>query len=392
MSQQQQKDQDKEVDEEVLRLYLEEEDSLEDQIDVLVAESMEDFPEADDVDKEARYAASIARACITDNTRAGHIRIIKAYLTYHLRKDPKWDPKAVTARTPEDITHFITYKCGEKNEGCEGRRFSTAVSTRAALTYWYRTIRPDESITEWRQDPSSQKWYGLPTRSRRVADFMMGLEKMKARSGEISRSARALMLDDMHRLHDLCFDSINSTPAKLRWGIAVYLFAWLLMLRIEEVLRLEFNSIDMIPGEREYFDVYLRTCKSSQTGITHGWRLWMNDSDPKICPLRALIRLAVLYGDSSRLSGPLFLKIDVKGAVLHEGLSNQILGCALSSDMQALGYRTWSLFGTHSFRRGGSWGGWSQVEAITMFRYFYSPDDNHEHMADYDRNDKSIKY
>ncbi len=41
---------------------------------------MEDFPEADDVDKEARYAASIARACITDNTRAGHIRLVRVYL------------------------------------------------------------------------------------------------------------------------------------------------------------------------------------------------------------------------------------------------------------------------------------------------------------------------
>ncbi len=69
---------------------------------------------------------------------------------------------------------------------------------------------------------SSYVRHGLPTRSRRVADFMMGLEKTKARSGEISRSARALMLDDMHRLHDLCFDSINSTPAKLRWGIVRY--------------------------------------------------------------------------------------------------------------------------------------------------------------------------
>jgi hypothetical protein len=34
-----------------------------------------------------------------------------------------------------------------------------------------------------------------------------------------------------------------------------------------------------------------------------------------------------------------------------------------------------------------AWGGWSQVEAVTMFRYFYSPNDNHEHMIDYDRND-----
>jgi hypothetical protein len=33
-----------------------------------------------------------------------------------------------------------------------------------------------------------------------------------------------------------------------------------------------------------------------------------------------------------------------------------------------------------------AWGGWSQVEALMMFRYFYSPNDNHEYMVDYDRN------
>ncbi|KAJ7203500.1 hypothetical protein GGX14DRAFT_369397 [Mycena pura] len=70
--------------------------------------------------------------------------------------------------------------------------------------------------------------------------------------------------------------------------------------------------------------------------------------------------------------------------------------------MQDLGYASWALYGTHSFRRGGcqyrikvkgwsagevaAWGGWSQTEAITMFRYFYSPNDNHESMADYDKN------
>jgi hypothetical protein len=32
---------------------------------------------------------------------------------------------------------------------------------------------------------------------------------------------------------------------------AAYLFAWLLLLRIEEVIRLEFESIDVIPGERK---------------------------------------------------------------------------------------------------------------------------------------------
>ncbi|KAK7034807.1 hypothetical protein R3P38DRAFT_2518688 [Favolaschia claudopus] len=65
------------------------------------------------------------------------------------------------------------------------------------------------------------------------------------------------------------------------------------------------------------------------------------------------------------------------------------LSRALARDLQGLGYSTWVLYGTHSFRRGGcqyrikvkrwsadmvaAWGGWSQVEAVTMFRYFYSP-------------------
>lgn len=80
---------------------------------------------------------------------------------------------------------------------------------------------------------------------------------------------------------------------------------------------------------------------------------------------------------------------------------------ALSKHLQNLGYSTWFLYGTHSFRRGGcqyrlsigwtpgmvaAWGGWSQLEAMTMYRYFYSPNDNHERLFDYDRNDaKRIK-
>ena len=78
-----------------------------------------------------------------------------------------------------------------------------------------------------------------------------------------------------------------------------------------------------------------------------------------------------------------------------------IVSHLLTKDLQDMGYRSWALYGTHSFRRGGgqyclkecqwtvgmlaAWGGWSQVEAITMFRYFYSPNDNHEHLHEYDR-------
>ena len=63
--------------------------------------------------------------------------------------------------------------------------------------------------------------YGLPTRSRQVSEFMMGLEKTKARAGEISSSARALTLEDMHHLYDQCFRP-SATAAEMRQGIVRY--------------------------------------------------------------------------------------------------------------------------------------------------------------------------
>ncbi|KAK7006905.1 hypothetical protein R3P38DRAFT_2458936, partial [Favolaschia claudopus] len=135
----------------------------------------------------------------------------------------------------------------------------------------------------------------------------------------------------------------------------------------------------------------------------HSWRLHANDGDPMICPVRAFILLGSLYGPEIKKSGPLFLHVSAQGAVMqNQPLTAPALSRALARDLQGLGYSTWVLYGTHSFRRGGcqyrikvkrwsadmvaAWGGWSQVEAVTMLRYFYSPNDNHEYMHDYDRN------
>ena len=58
-----------------MKIYLEEEDSLTDHIDMLLTESLEDFPEDNDTsDSAARHAAEITRANITDGTRSGHVR------------------------------------------------------------------------------------------------------------------------------------------------------------------------------------------------------------------------------------------------------------------------------------------------------------------------------
>jgi hypothetical protein len=98
-------------------------------------------------------------------------------------------------------------------------------------------VRPNESTAEWRYNPSTGIWqvlsvcfllcidifesYGLPTRSRLVSEFMIGLEKMKAKAGEVSQSACALSLDDMHRLFDHCMNPGQSDADKRR-GIIRY--------------------------------------------------------------------------------------------------------------------------------------------------------------------------
>ncbi|KAF8230492.1 hypothetical protein L208DRAFT_1423829 [Tricholoma matsutake] len=356
---------DDEVGEEAVKIYLEEEDSLTDHINMLLTESLEDFPEDDTSDSVAQHAAEITCANITDE------------------------------------------------KGFEGRKYSMAILTQAVLTFWYQSVRRHKSVTEWHYDPKTGvsyilcASYGLPTCSCQMSKFMMGLEKTKARAGKILSSAQALSLQDMHCLYHQCFRP-SATAAEMRQGITAYLFAWLLLLHIEEVIHVDFKSINIIPGEHEFefidcFDVHLKTQKSAQTGIAHAWTLHANDDNPKICPMWALIQLAVLYGKNITLSGPLFLKVNKNGAIMQDTpVTSSMLSRGLTTDLQDLGYKSWALYGTHSFRQGGcqhriknkggsldmvaAWGGWSQIEAITMFRYFYSPNDNHEPMVHYNCN------
>lgn len=72
------------------------------------------------------------------------------------------------------------------------------------------------------------------------------------------------------------------------------------------------------PGR--YFDVTMDTRKNAQTDIAHFWRLWANDLDPRICPKRALIHLARVYGRTLPKTGPLFLQVNNYGAVMGKAI------------------------------------------------------------------------
>lgn len=56
-------------------------------------------------------------------------RIIRAYIAYHLRRNPKWLANAVNLDTPGHICEFITQKCGQKEKGFEGRKVLTLMPT-----------------------------------------------------------------------------------------------------------------------------------------------------------------------------------------------------------------------------------------------------------------------
>ena len=74
----------------------------------------------------------------------------------------------------------------------------------------------------------------------------------------------------------------------------------------------------IIPGS--YFDMTMETRKNAQTRVPHIWHLCANDVDPRICPKRALIRLARIYSRDYPKTGPLFLQMNKYGVVIGKAI------------------------------------------------------------------------
>ncbi|KAI5894820.1 uncharacterized protein SCHCODRAFT_02665263 [Schizophyllum commune H4-8] len=161
---------------------------------ILAEMAAEDFDEPELPDQLQAHTEFLMRAYIKEKTRTAHVRIAKAFIAFQVARDPSFRPEVVDDQTPQRINQFITFK------------------------------------------------RGLPTRSRAVAEFMVGLEKTKAAAGEVLQSARALTLDDMHRLFDLCIVQPHQSKkqdalASQRKGViryTAYLLAWLLVLQMSE--------------------------------------------------------------------------------------------------------------------------------------------------------------
>ena len=49
-------------------------------------------------------------------------RIISNFIAYHKKRNSKGNPETVTAKTPQDIVLFLTFKCGPKEKGFQGNK------------------------------------------------------------------------------------------------------------------------------------------------------------------------------------------------------------------------------------------------------------------------------
>lgn len=71
----------------------------------------------------------------------------------------------------------------------------------------------------------------------------------------------------------------------------------------------------LINSSAEEVDITHKIRKSAQTGVPQRWRLRANDTDQRLCPIRALIRMATVYGPELEPTGSVFLQTTSYGAV-----------------------------------------------------------------------------
>lgn len=76
--------------------------------------------------------------------------------------------------------------------GGKGKSYSVAQSIRAAFTYHFHYLTPQDPIRIYVWHKNTQLSTGNPSKAMKVSTFMYGLKKLKAKYGEVSSSLQAL--------------------------------------------------------------------------------------------------------------------------------------------------------------------------------------------------------
>lgn len=87
------------------------------------------------------------------------------------------------------------------------------------------------------------------------------------------------------------------------WTSRIWTF---LLVNVCVILLSDSSPLSKLHGLDSILDVTHKTRKSAQTGVQQRWRLRANDGHPRLCPIRALIQVSLVYGKNMDPSGPLW--------------------------------------------------------------------------------------
>ncbi|KAF8179760.1 DNA breaking-rejoining enzyme [Mycena galopus ATCC 62051] len=273
---------------------------------------------------------------------------------------------------------------------------------RASTTYGFGRLNHLGSLP-WQKSEISGKMLGNPSISEDVSRYMVSLRKKKVRAGEVATSARAITPEIIARLYHY-----NNKPevAEIRpvtrrkrdapvdpneWGggrsrvmlHAVYVIAFLCLLRFDEALKIQLQDIRWI--NETSFELTLPFRKTSQYGEIKPFVLHeFPEEQAHLCPVRALTAWLASDRRFKQANGEYttFLQ-EPKSEKFLEMFRNNLLDIGLDPYP----------YGTHSFRRGGcqylashrrwslrricDWGGWSaEFSSLTIVKYLIGWNDD----------------
>ncbi|KAF8173373.1 DNA breaking-rejoining enzyme, partial [Mycena galopus ATCC 62051] len=287
--------------------------------------------------------------------------------------------------------------------------FSHAQKMRASTTYGFGRLHGLGSIP-WQRSEISGKMVGNPSISEDVSRYMVSLRKKTVRAGEVATSARAITPEILARLYhynnkpEVCVikpvtrRQRNAPVDPNEWGggrsrlmlHAVYVIAFLCLLRFDEALKIQLQDIRWI--NETSFELTLPFRKTSQYGEIKPFVLHEFPEDQAhLCPVRAL---TAWLACSRHTKGYLFPTITVRDQIGDSSrpMKSEKFLEMFRNNLLDIGLDPYP-YGTHSFRQGGcqyfashrrwsvrricDWGGWSmEFSSLTIVKYLIGWNDD----------------
>ncbi|KAF9041858.1 DNA breaking-rejoining enzyme [Rhodocollybia butyracea] len=242
---------------------------------------------------------------------------------------------------------------------------------RAAATFGFGQL-VGKGRTPWSVSEVTSEMVGNPSVSEMVSCYMVSLRRRKVQSGEEQTSARAITPEFIGRLWDFNHRPENREIKKYSpgrrgekqstdWGgpcfrralHLAYTLAYVCLLRVDEVLKIQSHDIEISKEDDNTLKVTLPFRKTNQFGHIQPFFLKKLPEEFKhLCPVRA-------YADwikQTRINeGFIFRKMDSRdryAADPSKHMSSEQFLAGFRNNLLDIGVDP-SPYGTHSFRRGG---------------------------------------